>query len=187
MHTLELVGLGPGKRPSVVAAVLGSGTERGGGVFLAAGPVGVLRLLPDAVLAASLRCRPFTLTIEHGRARFARHLRLPSGLRGLGLGTWLMTSLVRQAVGLGLGASRVRSLHLVPHDASDLRDAFYRTMGFVVTVWRDGSGWARAARLDGLRTEADPAKARLLHRALLRQVPAPDVLLRALAAGPGTR
>lgn len=185
--SLELVGLGRGERPSMVAAVLGSRSERDGGQFLAAGPVGVLRLLPDAVLAATLRCRPFTLTIGHGRACFARRLRLPPGLRGLGLGTWLMASLVRRAVDLGLGAARVRALHLVARDASPLRDAFYRSMGFEVTVWRDGSGWARAKRLDALRSEADSAKSRLMHRVPLAHVPAPDALMSALAAGARTR
>jgi len=184
MQSLELIALGrDGARPSAVAAVLRSARGRDGDRLLSAGPVGLLRILPDAAVASVLSCKPFTLAVRRGLACFDRYLRLPPGLRGLGLGTWLMAALVRQAVDLGLGASRVRSLHLVARDASDLRDNFYRAMGFTVTVWRDGSGWARAARLDTLRASANPAKTRLLHRARLTEIPGPDELMSALAAG----
>ncbi len=191
VRALELIGLWPGHGPddarlSAVAAVLRVEREQGGGWLLSAGPLAVLRFLPDAAVAASVRCKPFTLAVRHDRACFDRYLRLPVTLRGLGLGTWLMSSLVRQAVDRGLGAARVRSLHLVARDASELRDSFYRSMGFAVTVWRDGSGWARAARLDGLRRRANPAKVRLLHYASVSQVPSPDALMHTLAAGTRT-
>ena len=187
MQALEFIGLGSGDRPSAVVAVLRGEHGEGGDRLLSAGPVGLMRLLPDAVLAATVRCAAFTLAVHGGRACFSRNLRLPPQLRGLGLGTWLMAALVRRAVALGLGAARVRSLHLVARDASALRDHFYRSMGFAVTVWRDGSGWARVARLDALRRHADPVKVRLLHRCVPAEVPPSDLLMRTLAAGASRR
>ncbi len=185
MPMLEFVALhgterGPsdGRQTRAVAAVLRAVREDSDGCLLSAGPVALARILPGAVALLLPRCKPFTLGVRGGRACFSRSLRLPPPLRGLGLGTWLMAGLVRQAVARGLGAARVRSLHLVARDASDLRDNFYRAMGFAVTVWRDGSGWARAARLDALRTRPNAAKARPLAKA-----EAPPDLLSALAAG----
>jgi len=105
-------------------------------------------------------CRGFTLTLRGGRARFGRSLHLPPGLRGRGLGTYLMAWLVRRAVDLGFGALPVHGLHLIRQQDTPLRNAFYRSMGFELTLYRDGSGWARAPRLDGLRMRHDPAKVR---------------------------
>lgn len=111
---------------------------------------------------ALVRLRPFCLEVRQGKARFDRDIRLPPALRGLGLGTYLLATLVRVAVGLGHGEARVRALHLVSRDASPLRDAFYRSMRFTLTLWPDGSGWARARRLDDLRAGHDPARVRAL-------------------------
>lgn len=111
---------------------------------------------------ALVRLRPFCLEVRQGKARFDRDIRLPPALRGLGLGTYLLATLVRVAVGLGHAEARVRALHLVSRDASPLRDAFYRSMRFTLTLWPDGSGWARARRLGDLRAGHDPGRVRAL-------------------------
>lgn len=144
-------------------------------VALAAGPCACaaagLRWRP-------LRARPLRLDViaapRHLAARFSRVIELPAPLRGLGLGTYLMSTLVRRAVALGFGAARVRSLHLLKRQDTPLRNAFYRCMGFDLALYADGSGWARARRLDQLRTAHDPAK--------LRELPPPPAA--SLALGP---
>lgn len=126
----------------------------------------VLRPLAEAVPCAGgwrlavLRVRPFSLHVRGGKARFDRDIRLPAPLRGLGLGTYLLSTLVRLAVRLGHAEARVRALHLVARDHTPLRAAFYRSMRFSLTLWADGTGWARAARLGDLRAACDPAKVR---------------------------
>ncbi|WP_028587316.1 hypothetical protein [Desulfocurvus vexinensis] len=154
--------------PFVVAA-------REAGAPQALGPSGCLALATASACAgpgvradggvgpwALVRLRPFCLEVRRGKARFDRDIRLPPALRGLGLGTYLLATLVRVAVGLGHAEARVRALHLVSRDASPLRDAFYRSMRFTLTLWPDGSGWARARRLGDLRAGHDPARVRAL-------------------------
>ncbi len=102
--------------------------------------------------------RPFSLTVRGAKARFDRDLRLPPPWRGLGLGTYFLATLVRLAVLLGHGQARVRALHLVARDHAPLRTAFYLGMGFRLTLWPDGTGFARADRLADLRRTLNPAK-----------------------------
>lgn len=127
--------------------------------------------------------RPFTLRVAGGKARFDRDLRLPGPWQGLGLGTWLLCSLVRLAVLLGHGEARPRALHLVGRDHTPLRAAFYRSMCFTLTLWPDGTGFARAARLADLRLCHDPAKVHELGAwAWARRPPLPDAPPEAPAA-----
>lgn len=163
---LEAVEAGPSGLPGAVRVLLAHELSLDGDgcaqriTPLAAGPVaGCGGSLPpwDA-----LRARAFVLEAGPDKARFGRVLELPEALRGLGLGTHILCALVRRAVALGFGGARVRSLHLVKAQDTPLRNAFYRRMGFCVTLYRDGSGWARAARLDQLRTLAHAAKIRSL-------------------------
>lgn len=103
-------------------------------------------------------CKGFHLDVRHGKACFGRELILSEDLRGLGVGTYLLCGLVRRAVSCGCTDARVRSLHLISRQNTPLRNAFYRNMGFDVTVYRDGSGWARCSRLGDLRQQHDLAK-----------------------------
>ncbi|BBD07192.1 hypothetical protein [Desulfovibrio ferrophilus] len=111
----------------------------------------------------SVYCPGFTLEVRGGKARFGRMFSLPHELRGQGLGTYLLCGLVREAVGFGFGNLPVHGLHLIKQQDTPLRNAFYRSMGFTLTLYRDGSGWARAPRLDVLRMHHDPAKVRELN------------------------
>ena len=127
-----------------------------------------------------LRAKPLCLEVlaapRHLAARFSRVIELPAPLRGLGLGTYLMSTLVRRAVAQGFGAARVRSLHLLKRQDTPLRNAFYLSMGFDLALYADGSGWARARRLDQLRAAHDPAK--------LRELPPPPAASLALGHEP---
>lgn len=100
------------------------------------------------------------LRICGGKAAFGRFLQIPAGMRGNGLGTWFMCSLVKNAIALGFAEASVRGLHLVKRHDSSLRNAFYRNLGFDVVLYRDGSGFARAARIGQLRVAHDPLKVR---------------------------
>lgn len=106
----------------------------------------------------AVSCPGFTLEIRRGKARFGRSFALPRELRGQGLGTYLLAGLVCRAVRLGFGGVPVHGLHLIKQQNTPLRNAFYRSMGFTLTLYRDGSGWVRAPRLDVLRMEHDPEK-----------------------------
>jgi hypothetical protein len=66
--------------------------------------------------------------------------------------------LVRFGVAHGCGDAHVRSLNLIARQDTPLRNAFYENMGFRLTVYRDGAGWARSAHLRLLRQRHDPAK-----------------------------
>ena len=132
----------------------GMGADRGR-LFV----VGLARTLPaDGLGWERLRAKSFTLNVRRGRACFSRDLKLPEGVRGVGVGTYMLCSLVRRAVRLGFGGVKVRSLNLVKAQNTPLRNAFYERMGFDLTLYSDGSGWARARRLDQLRMRHDPAK-----------------------------
>lgn len=74
-----------------------------------------------------------------------------------------MCQLVGRAVAHdGYRDAPVRSLHLLKRQNSALRNAFYERLGFDLTLYDDGSGWARAKRLGQLRTSAEAGKVREL-------------------------
>lgn len=154
-RTWVRLGTAPNEREACRVAVDGRESVGVEGCALGLSPV---LLLPDSGGAFNVRCPGFTLTVRGGKARFGRAFSLCPELRGRGLGTYLMTRLARRAVQLGFGAVPVHALHLVRQQNTPLRNAFYRSMGFDLTLYRDGSGWARAARLDRLRLASDPAK-----------------------------
>ncbi|WP_461210905.1 hypothetical protein [Desulfocurvus sp. DL9XJH121] len=160
MHRMGVVAVGSGE----LLVLLEHRLELAGGLL-------AQRITPLAVSAPGgpgwsgpawerLRAKALALDADPRRARFSRELLLPEALRGLGLGTYILCALVRRAVGRGCGGARVRALHLLARQHSPLRSAFYLGMGFELTLYADGSGWARAPRLDGLRAAHDPAKVR---------------------------
>jgi len=128
------------------------------GCVLSYAPRVVLLNEPGLSEPIGTHCPGFVLEIRGGKARFGRSFSLPAELRGRGLGTYLLTGLIRRAVGLGFGDVPVHGLHLIKQQNSPLRNAFYQSMGFTLIPYRDGSGWARAPRLDVLRMHHDSGK-----------------------------
>ncbi|SKA76346.1 GNAT family N-acetyltransferase [Desulfobaculum bizertense] len=105
-------------------------------------------------------CKGFELHCGERQLAFGRELFVPEPLRGRGVGSYLLRWLAGQALDAGLGAERVRSLHLISRQNTELRNAFYERLGFELTVYRDGSGWARLPQLKAMQMQPSHEKVR---------------------------
>lgn len=135
-----------------------SGGPTEDGCRVAVTPLVLCGVAGGRVCVQRVRAKGFELAVHRDKACFGREFLLPPCLRGKGLGTYLLCRLVCFGVAHGCGDAHVRSLNLIARQDTPLRNAFYENMGFRLTVYRDGAGWARSAHLHLLRQRHDSAK-----------------------------